>query len=205
MASAAVIAAEQIPGADLLPTWVVHSPPWEVPKSCVRTQRGPAGAVDAPTVGAVAGGAVGCGVHCPGGVGFPELCQGGLHTFFRGTGGYGGDLFLVGLCAVDVDGVDSGIVGHTKVHRPADVPEPNVVAAADTVGDHIHSLAVHVDGLGAQCGGELLDGGVGGAAQGETGEDADPHKDRFSFPVHDDSPFGLLCLMIHIIYDRKCR
>ena len=81
VAVAAVIVAEQIPRADLLPTWVVHSPPWEVAKRGVRTQRGPAGAVGAPTVGAVAGGAAGCGVHCPGGVGFPELRQGGPYIF----------------------------------------------------------------------------------------------------------------------------
>ena len=57
MAIAAVIVAEQIPGADLLPTWVVDPPPWEIAKRGVGTQCGPAGAVDAPAIWPAAGGA----------------------------------------------------------------------------------------------------------------------------------------------------
>ena len=92
-----------------------------------------------------------------------------------------------------MDGVSCGVIGHAEVHRFADVPEPDIVVAADGVGGHVHPLAVHVDGLGTWRGCELLDGGAGGAAQGEAGEDAEPHKDRFPFPVHDLIPFRFCC------------
>ena len=82
VAIAAVVIADQVAGADLIPAWVVHPLPREVSKRGVQTQRSPAGAVGSPVVGPAAGGAVGRGVHCPGGIGFPELRQGGLHIFF---------------------------------------------------------------------------------------------------------------------------
>ena len=150
VAVAAVIVADQVAGADLIPAWVVHPPPWEIAKRGVGTQRSPAGAVGAPVVGPAAVGAVGCGVHCPGGIDFPELHQGGPHTL-RSNGSYGLHLVLVRLCAIDVNGVGGGIVGHAEVHRFADVPEPDVVVRTDAVGGHVHPLSIHVDGLGTQC------------------------------------------------------
>ena len=51
VAVAAVVIADQVAGADLLPTWVVDPPPWEIAKRSVGTQCGPAGAVGAPVVG----------------------------------------------------------------------------------------------------------------------------------------------------------
>ena len=45
VAAAAVVIANQVAGTDLLPTWVVDAPPWEISKRRVRTQRSPAGAV----------------------------------------------------------------------------------------------------------------------------------------------------------------
>lgn len=181
MAIAAVIVAEQIPGADLIPAWVVHPPPWEIAKRGVRTQRGPAGAVGPPVVGPTAGGAIRRGVHCPGGVGFPELRQSGLYTFFCRGRRCGGKFFSVRLGAVDVDAVGGGTIGHTEVYRSADVPEPDIIVAADGVGGHAHPLTVHVDGLGTQRGGNAGSCLGGGAAQSEAGEDTKPHIDRFSF------------------------
>ena len=189
VAVAAVVIADQVTGADLLPTWIVYSPPWKVAKRGIRAQRGPAGAVGAPVVGPAAGGAVGCGVHCPGGVGFPELRQGGLHAFFRGGGRYCWGFPPVWLGAVDVDGVGGSIIGYAEVHRLADIPELDEVVPMDVIRFELHLLAVYIEGLGGGCGGELLDGGAGGAAQGETSEDAEPHKDRFPFPVHNLIPF----------------
>ena len=86
VAVAAVVIADQVAGADLIPAWVVYSPPRKVAKRGIATQRSPAGAVGAPVVGPTAGGAVGRGELCPGGIGFPELRQGGLHTFLSGAG-----------------------------------------------------------------------------------------------------------------------
>ena len=57
VAVSAVVIADQVAGADLIPAWVVHPPPREVSKRRVRTQRSPAGAVGAPAVGPAAGGA----------------------------------------------------------------------------------------------------------------------------------------------------
>ena len=194
MAIAAVIVAEQIPGADLIPAWVVHPPPWEIAKRGVRTQRGPAGAVGPPVVGPTAGGAIRRGVHCPGGVSFPELRQSGLYTFFCRGRRCGGKFFSVRLGAVDVDAVGGGTIGHTEVYRSADVPELDEIVPMDVVRFKPHLLPVHVEGLGGGCGGELLGGGAGGAAQGKASKDADPDKNCFPFSVHDDSPFGLLYL-----------
>ena len=87
VAVSAVVIADQVAGADLIPAWVVHPLPREVSKRGVRTQRSPAGAVGSPVVGPAAGGAVGRGVHCPGGIGFPELCQGGLTLSSVGADG----------------------------------------------------------------------------------------------------------------------
>ena len=65
MAVAAVVVADQVAGADLIPAWVVHPPPREVSKCRVRTQCSPAGAVGAPVVGPAAGGAIGLGYTVP--------------------------------------------------------------------------------------------------------------------------------------------
>lgn len=35
-----------------------------------------------------------------------------------------------------MDGVGGGVISHAEVHRSADVPEPDVVAAADGTGGH---------------------------------------------------------------------
>ena len=184
VAVAAVVIADQVAGADLLPARAVYSAPWKIAKGSIRTQCGPAGTVSAPAIGAAAGGTVGRGVHCPGGIGFPELRQGGLHSFFRRSRWYSRGFFLVGLGAVDVDGVGGGIIGHAEVHRSADIPELDKIIPMDVVRFKPHLLPVHIEGLGGGCGGELLGGGAGGAAEGEAGEDADPHKDRFPFSVH---------------------
>ena len=189
----AVVIADQVAGADLLLTWIVYSPPWKIAKHGVRTQRGPAEAVGSPVVEPATGGAVGRGVHCPGGIDFPELRQGGLHTFFRRVRRYGRDFFLVGLGAVDMDAVGGGVIGHTEVYRSADVSEPDVVVSADAVGGHVHPLSIHVDGLGTQCGGDAGGRLGGGAAHCKTGEDAEPHKDCFPFPVHNLIPFQFCC------------
>lgn len=101
-----------------------------------------------------------------------------------------------------MDGVSCGVIGHAEVHRFADVPEPDIVVAADGVGGHVHPLAVHVDGLGTWRGCELLDGGAGGAAQGEAGEDAEPHEDRFPFSVH---AVTLLSVLLCLWQTQPCR
>lgn len=142
-------------------------------------------------VGLAAGGAVGRGVHSPGGIGFPELRQGGPHTLLS-NGSNGLRLVQVRLCAVDVDGVGGGIIGYAEVHRLADIPELDEIVVMDTVCLELHLLDVHGEGLGGGRDGELLGGGAGGATQGKAGEDADTHKECFPFSVHDDSPFGLL-------------
>ena len=51
----------------------------------------------------------------------------------------------------------------------------------DVIRFELYLLAVYIEGLGGGRGGELLDGSAGRIAQSETGEDAEPHKDRFSF------------------------
>ena len=108
--------------------------------------------MNAAAIGPAAGGTVGRGEHCPGGVDFPELGQGGLDACFRRAGGCGGALLPVWLCAIDVDGVGGGVIGHTEIYRPADVPELNVIVSPDVVGGHADPLAVHIDGLGAGSG-----------------------------------------------------
>ena len=148
--------------------------------------------MDALAIGAAAGGAVGCGELCPGGVDLFQLCQDSLHAFL-GDGSRRLYLVLVGLSAVDVDGVSGGIVVHAEVHRPADVPQTNVVAVPDGVGGEGSSLAVDVERLAAGSGGEVVCRLGGGAAQGEAGEDAEPHKDCFPLSAHSNSPFRLLC------------
>ena len=47
MAIAAVVIADQVTGADLIPAGAVDPPPREIPKRGIGTQRGPAGAVGA--------------------------------------------------------------------------------------------------------------------------------------------------------------
>ena len=193
VAVSAVVIADQVAGADLIPAWVVHPPPREVSKRRVRTQRSPAGAVGAPAVGPAAGGAVGRGVHCPGGVGLLQLRQDGLYAFFCGARGYGGRFLTVVLGAVNVDGVGGGVIGHAEVHRFADVPEADIVIAADAVGGEGCLLTIDIEGLATGPGGEIVCCLGGGAAQGKAGEDADSHKDRFPFPVHDLIPFRFCC------------
>ena len=45
---------------------------------------------------------------------------------------------------LDLDGVGGGIIGHAEVHCPADILEPNVVAATNGVGGEGCLLAVDV-------------------------------------------------------------
>ncbi len=52
-----------------------------------------------------------------------EGLQGGLDAFLGGAGWRGGDLLLIWLGAVNVDGVGGGIVDHSKIHSLSDVPE----------------------------------------------------------------------------------
>lgn len=99
---------------------------------------------------------------------------------------------LIRLCAVDMDAVGGGIVGHAEVHRFADVPEADVIVPADGIGGEGCLLAVDVEGLAAGPSGEVIRRLDGGAAQGKADKDAQPHKYRFPLSVHDDSPFGLL-------------
>ena len=185
------IVPDQVAGAELPPAGVVNSAPGQIPEGGVGTQRCPARAVAGDgAVRPAAGGVVGGRPSGAAGVLLSEGLQGGLYTFFRGGGWCGGEFLLVGLGAVDVDGVGDSIVGHPKIHGPADVPEFDVVVSSNVVGGHGDLLAVHVDGLAAGPGGEVVRRLGGGAAQRETGEDAKPHKNCFLCSFHDDSPFS---------------
>ena len=54
VAVSAVVIADQVAGAGLLPARTVYSAPWEIPKRGVRTQRAPARTVGATVVWAAA-------------------------------------------------------------------------------------------------------------------------------------------------------
>ena len=170
---------------ELIPAWAIYPPPWEIAEGRIGTQRGPAGAVDATAIGAVTGGAVGCWEDCPGGISLLQLIQDCLHTFFRDIRGDGlrrqNYLLLVVGIGVNVDAVGGRVIGYAKIHRPADVPEPDVVAPADEVGGERCLLAVDVECLGAGSGGEIVCRLGRWATQRKTRQNPNPHKDCFSF------------------------
>ena len=80
-------------------------------------------------------------------------------------------------------GVGGGVIGHAEVHRPVDIPEPDIVVAADAVGGEGRLLTVDVECLAAGSGGEVICRLDGGAAEDEAGEDAESHEDRFPFSI----------------------
>ena len=90
---------------------------------------------------------------------------------------------------VDVDTISGRVIGHTEVHRFADVPEPDIIAPADVVGGERCLLAVNVECLGGGTSSEIVRRLGGWATQCESSQNPDPHKDGFPFSVHDDSSF----------------
>lgn len=98
-----------------------------------------------------------------------------------------GHLLLIGQGAVDMDAVGAPIVVHGEVHRSPDVTELDEVVAVDFVCLKLDPLAVHVEGLAGGRGGEdRLRRLGGGSAQGQAGEDANSHKNCFSFSAHNE-------------------
>ena len=195
VAAGTIVVVDQVAGADLIPAWAGDPLPGQSAEHGIGAEHRPARTVVAVAEWPVERiiGAIERTVNCARGIGLLQLRQGGLHTSFCGVERSRWDFLLVRLGAVDVDAVGSGIIGHAEVYRPADVPEPDVVAAADGVGGEGRLLAIDIECLAAGPGGEVVRCLGGGAAQGEASEDAEPHEDRFSFPVHDDSPFSFYC------------
>jgi len=89
------------------------------------------------------------------------------------------------MCIRDRDSVGGTVICDAKIHRFPDVREFYEVIAVDFVCLELDPLAVHAEGLACGYGGKLLDGGAGGAAQGQAGENTNSHKYRFSFSAHD--------------------
>ena len=123
------------------------------------------------------------------GISFFQLCQRDLYALLQWGGNDLRSFPLIRLCAVDVDGVGDGIVGYAEVDRFADVSEPDVVVASGGIGDHGYVLAVHVDRSVTECGSDRSCRLRCRTAQGESGQDADPHKNCFSRSAHDDLIF----------------
>ena len=81
----------------------------------------------------------------------------------RGCSGVGFITLHLHRAAVPVD---------VEAHRLAHIPETDIVAAPDEVGGHRCPLAVHIDELVTERGGEVAGRLGGGAAQGESGTHA---------------------------------
>ena len=81
----------------------------------------------------------------------------------------------------------------SEIYGLSNIPEPNVVAAADGVGGHRRTLTININWLVTERGGDRSGCLDCRTAQRKAGQDSDSHKDCFSFSAHGDSPFGFSC------------
>ena len=139
---------------DILPAGIIDSPPWQAAEGSIGAQHSPARAVVAvaerPVQRIIR--TVGRWIFGTMRIDFFQCQDGRLYVFLRERRGSRRTFLLVVLDAVDVDTVGGGIVGYAEVYSLADIPEPDIVAAANQVGSKADLFTVQIKCLGGGTG-----------------------------------------------------